>query len=98
MFRHVVLVKWKPEATEEQRAAVVSAVRSLPAKIPQIRQLSIGENAKIDKDTFDTVVVVDFGDANDYAIYRDHPDHRAVMERAVRPILATRAAIEYEVT
>ncbi len=97
MFRHAVMVKWKPEATVEQRTAALSGVQSLPHTIRQIRQLTIGENAGIDKDTYDAVVVVDFDDANDYAVYRDHPDHRALMETLLRPILASRAAIEYEV-
>ncbi len=91
------MVKWKPEATYEQRMAALSGVKALAHRIPQIRQLTIGENAAIDKDTFDIVVTVDFGDANDYVVYRDHPDHRALMETVLRPILAARAAIEHEV-
>jgi len=97
MFRHVVMVRWKPEATLDQRTAALSGVQSLPQRIPQIRRLTIDRNAAIDKDTFDVVVVVDFADANDYVVYRDHPDHRALMETVLRPILAARAAIEHEV-
>jgi len=74
----------------------VSGIRSLPHKIPQIRQFALGENARIDEDTFDLVVIADFDNAEGYAAYRDNPDHRALMENVIRPIVASRAAIEYE--
>ena len=98
MFRHVVMVKWKPEASKAQREAAVSGIRSLPHKISQIRQFSLGENAGIDKDAFDLVVVADFDNAEGYAAYRDNPDHGVLLQNVIRPIVATRAAIQYEAT
>ena len=97
MFRHVVMIKCKSEASKAQREAAVSGIRSLPHKIPQIRQFSLGENAGIDKDTFDLVLIADFDNAEGYAAYRDHPDHRTLLENVIRPIVAARAAIQYEV-
>ena len=97
MFRHVVLIKCKSEANKAQREAAVSGIRSLPYKIPQIRRFSVGENAEIDKDTFDLVVIADFDNAAGYVAYRDHPDHRTLLENTIRPIVSSRAAIQYEV-
>jgi len=54
-------------------------VRSLPDKIPENRKFVFSENAGIDKDTFDIVLVADFNSANDYLIYRDHPHHTIVL-------------------
>ena len=35
MFRHVVLLRWKPDATEAQRAAVVDGLEKLPGVDPR---------------------------------------------------------------
>ena len=39
---HVVVLKLKPEATAEDKAAILAGLRALPAKIPQIRGYSCG--------------------------------------------------------
>lgn len=41
-------------------------------------------------------MVADFVDRDDYLVYRDHPVHRAVIDECVKPIVAKRAAIQYE--
>lgn len=96
MFRHVVMLRFKPESSREQRDAAVSGMRSLPDKIPQIRRFVLGEDARVDDGTYDLVLVADFDSAEDYAIYRDHPDHRTLIETVTRPITSARAAVEHE--
>ena len=44
---------------------------------------------------YDLVVVADFDDVDGYLVYRDHPDHQAVIAEHIRPILADRAAVQY---
>ena len=92
MFRHVVLLRWIPEATPEQRSAVQSGLAALPDRIGEIRNYTIGIDARVNDGNFDLVVVADFDDADGYVVYRDHPDHVAVINRHIRPILADRAA------
>jgi hypothetical protein len=36
-FRHCVMFKWKPEATEPQKALVLTGLLGLPGAIPVIR-------------------------------------------------------------
>jgi len=96
MFRHVVLLRWKPEATPEQRAAVETGLAALPGLIPQIRAYTIGSDAHVNDGNYDLVVVADFDDVDGYLVYRDHPDHRAVIREHITPILAERAAIQHE--
>ena len=97
MFRHVVMMRWKPEATAGEKAAVVDGLRELPGLIREIRSYSIGTDAGINEGNFDLVVVADFDDAAGYVVYRDHPDHQAVIQVRIRPILAERAAVQYDV-
>jgi len=96
VFRHVVLLRWKPEATPEQRAAVATGLATLPGLIPQIRTYTIGSDARVNDGNYDLVVVADFDDVDGYLVYRDHPDHRAVIQEHITPILAERAAIQHE--
>ncbi|KAJ8597235.1 hypothetical protein M405DRAFT_804263 [Rhizopogon salebrosus TDB-379] len=42
-IHHIVLYKFKPEATPEQRQSVRNSVKALPSQIPSIQNLIIGE-------------------------------------------------------
>jgi hypothetical protein len=77
--------------------AVTEALAGLPARIPEIRDYRFGPDLGIDDGNHDYVVVADFESPEDYAVYRDHPAHRAVLADAIRPILASRAAAQYAI-
>ena len=98
MFRHVVMFKWKQDATNEQRAAAVAGLRSLPGHVPQVRSFVLGEDVKITEGTFDAVIVVDFDSADDYLLYRDHPHHRALVRDVTSPIIESRSVVQHELT
>jgi hypothetical protein len=95
MFRHVVLMRWKADATDAQRAAVVDGLQKLPDVIPELRSYSIGTDARVNEGNYDLAVVADCDDVDSYFVYRDHPDHQAVIAEHIRPILADRAALQY---
>jgi hypothetical protein len=50
----------------------------------------------VDPGGYEFAIVADFADRDGYLAYRDHPDHRAVVEQFIAPIVAERAAIQYE--
>jgi Stress responsive A/B Barrel Domain len=97
MFRHVVLFTWTPEATQEQQDALASELRKLPAAVDSIRAYHTGPDAGVNQGNFDFAVVAEFDDADGYRTYRDHPAHRAVIEQYLNPIVARRAAVQYEI-
>jgi Stress responsive A/B Barrel Domain len=97
-FRHVVMMRWTPEATEAQKAAVRAGLEELPGRIPEIRSYSLGTDARVTDGNFDFVVVADFDDVAGYLVYRDHPDHQAVIAEHIRPILADRAAVQHDLS
>ena len=39
MIRHVVLFRWTPDATQEQKQRVAAELRRLPALLPVLRAL-----------------------------------------------------------
>lgn len=98
MFRHVVVLTWVPEATAEQRRAVLEGLATLPAAIPEIRDYRFGEDAGLVPGNASLAVVADFDDAAGYQVYASHPEHLRVIAERIRPILAARTAVQYELT
>lgn len=97
MIRHVVLFSWKPEATAEQVKALGAELAKMPTAIGAIRAYKFGPDLGINPANSDYVVVADFDDAAGYVSYRDDPAHRELVARYVTPILASRAAIQFEI-
>jgi hypothetical protein len=97
MFRHVVLLTWVDTATAEERQAVVDGLESLAAVIPELRSYRVGVDAGlVAEGNSDLVAVADFDDIAGYIVYRDHPVHQEIIAKHIRPILASRAAIQHE--
>jgi hypothetical protein len=95
VFRHIALFRFVDDATDEQVAAVVEGLRSLPAQIPELVDYRVGPDAGITDGSYDFAVVADFAEEADFPRYRDHPAHQAVATGLVRPILADRATVQY---
>lgn len=97
MLRHVVVFRWHPGTTSEQVAAVTAALRALPAEIGELAAYHVGADAGINEGNHAYAVVADFATAEDYLAYRDHPAHQAVIRDLIAPLVAERAAVQYEV-
>ncbi|MCO6006514.1 Dabb family protein [Actinoallomurus purpureus] len=95
-FRHVVVFRWNESATDERRREVVGRLNALPGAIPEIAAYHVGGDAGLNDGNFDFAVVADFADRDAYVVYRDHPVHRAVIDEYIKPILAERAAVQYD--
>lgn len=96
MFRHVALFRWVPGTTAEQVRAVQEAMAALPAVIPEMRAYHTGADAGLAGGNWDYAVVADFDDAEGWRAYTDHPAHRRVGADLVGPLLAERAAVQYD--
>ncbi|HEX3491779.1 MAG TPA: Dabb family protein [Streptosporangiaceae bacterium] len=97
MFRHVVMFTWIPEATPDQKQRVLTELRTLPPLMAGMCAYHAGPDAGLAPGNFDFAVVADFDDADSYLAYREHPAHRAIIDERIRPIMAGRAAVQYEV-
>jgi hypothetical protein len=94
MIRHIVLFTWTEDATDEQKAAVTTELSKLPGVIPELRSYTVGADAGINQGNHAYGVVADFDSVDDYLVYRDNPQHQAVIAAHIKPILATRAAVQ----
>ena len=96
MIRHVVMMRFTDDTTEEQKEAVRAALHRLPDVIPEIRAYRFGDDLRLREDNYDFVVTADFDDVDSYLVYRDHPDHQKAIGEFIAPILKKRAAVQFE--
>ena len=96
MIRHIVLLNWTEDATAAQKAAVAKGLATLPALIPQIQGFALGTDLGLAGDNFEFSIVAEFDNIADYEVYRDHPEHHAIINEHILPIKAGRAATQYE--
>jgi len=97
MIRHIVLLKLQDTATDADRANILEGLATLPGLIPPLRSYVFGTDAGLAEGNADIAVVADFDDVAGYEAYRDHEAHQQVIAERIRPVLATRTAIQYEI-
>jgi len=95
MIRHVVVIRWKPEATEDQKALAATELARLPAIVPSVLGFAIGADAGISAGNADFAITADFEDEAGYLAYRDDPAHRAIVAGHITPIAAERTAVQF---
>ena len=98
MVRHVVLFRWVPEVVPAQVEALAAALAALPGQIPEIRSYQFGPDLGAATGNWDYAVTGEFASLDDQAAYRDHPAHVALLEQHIAPILAERAAVQFDIT
>jgi hypothetical protein len=97
MLRHIILLRWTPEATEDQKKAAEAGFHALPGAIAQIRGLTCGPDLGLSTGAHDFAAVLDFDDADGWRAYQGHPAHHRLVGDLVKPILAERAAVQFDV-
>src|SRR5680860_238522 len=82
LLRHVVLLKFKEEATPEDIARVEEAFGALQDKIPEIKGYEWGINNSPEglNKGFTHCFLVTFESEADREVYLPHPDHKAFVE------------------
>jgi hypothetical protein len=75
---------------------VAAELRRLPSVVPSLRAYHLGTDLGINPGNFEFAVAADFDDADGYLAYRDHPEHRAIVAEFIQPVVAERAAVQYE--
>jgi hypothetical protein len=85
MIRHIVLLRFRPEITIDQRNAIYSELASLKSVVPGMLAMSYGPNVSPEgKDKgFANGFSMDFIDEAARDAYLIHPDHQAAGGRLV---------------
>ena len=95
MIRHVVTFTWAPTASREQIAATIEALRGLRHEVGGMSYLVVAEDAGLSEGNASAVLIADFPDAEAFYRYAQDPVHLSVIAEFVRPILHSRAAVQY---
>jgi Stress responsive A/B Barrel Domain len=94
----MVMFRWTPDATREQKERVKEELGRLPGLIPQVRAYHIGEDLGLAGDiNFDFAVAADFDDLAGYLAYRENAEHQKIVETFIQPIVGARGAVQYEI-
>ncbi len=98
MINHIVLFKFKPDATEAQVESVYDGILGLKNSIYGIKSVAIGKNISAENKNkgFSHGFVMQFEDASCRDIYLWHPEHRWVVEECLLPIKEDVLVFDYE--
>jgi hypothetical protein len=97
MIRHVVVFTWSESADPGRRKGAVEALRRLPEDVGGMTAMTVAEDAGLTAGNAHAVLIADFPDAEAFSRYASDPVHQAVIAEHVRPILASRSAVQVEV-
>jgi hypothetical protein len=97
MLRHVVIFTWTPDTDPDTRAATVAALRTLPEVVGGMTAFAVGPDAGLADGNAHAALVADFPDEDAYRTYAADPRHLAIIAEHVKPNLASRSAVQYQV-
>lgn len=84
MIKHVVMIKLKdyPAAMERKMKMdnIKAELEALPNKISEIKSYEVGLNVAVSPTAYDIVLISEFENMKDLMIYREHPEHKRVVE------------------
>jgi len=96
VLTHIVLWTFSETVPDAEREGILAALRALPAAIPAIRSLQVGENRSPARAHGYTHVLVEtFDDRDGLAAYGSHPAHLPVLDR-MRAATAQLLAVDLE--
>jgi len=79
MIKHVVFMEFKPGVSDEQIEDLQNRLRSLPGKIPEIKEYAFGRDVLRSERSMDFALVSAFTDLEALKRYSEHPDHQSVL-------------------
>jgi hypothetical protein len=96
VVEHIVLFKWKPDASPEAINTAMDGLRGLKALLPEIVHLTAGENFTQRSQGFTHGLVVRFNDKAGLDSYGPSDAHQYVVQNLINPIRADVLALDYE--
>ena len=95
MLTHIVVWKYKPEVSEEQRRDHVERLQRLDGLIPEIQSFAVGADVLGLPRSYHTGLVAVFQDRAGLEAYDAHPEHQAVAQLG-RTISEHVASVDFE--
>ena len=80
MFIHIFGFRWKPEATEVDKARAAEEILAFRSTIPGLIEVSVGPNVSPRGQGYAFAGLMMFTDKAACDAYSTHPSHRALLE------------------
>ena len=96
MIRHVVVFTWSDAADADRRTATVEALRGLREDVGGMTSFVVADDAGLTEGNAHHVLIADFPDVEAFRRYQQDPVHLAVIAEHVRPWLAQRSSVQYQ--
>jgi hypothetical protein len=98
MIRSILVIKFKPEATDGQIAAFADAMAAIPFERRRSFEFHLSARLASDPgDSMDALTISDFDDEEAYQAWLDDADHHRVRSEFLDPIRERRDRFLYEV-
>lgn len=97
MITHVVMMKFKPDVTQEQIDELETLLDGLPDRIQEIQSYDFGRDVVRSARSWDFALVSVFANLDTLKHYQAHPDHQVVLKK-LGGMCAQIAAVDYENT
>lgn len=94
MVKHVVM--WRlHKNNSENRSMIKDLLSKLPALIPELRSLEVGEDFNRGPVAFDLVLITGHADKAGLEKYQKHPEHVSVAKR-ITELAKDRVVVDFE--
>ena len=95
MIRHIVLFKFKSQASQDERSALAAQLESLKQEIGNIRSLKVAWDVGKKPNSYDLALDSTFDTMEDVEEYAVHPSHVKVLE-TVKQVCESTVKVDYE--
>jgi hypothetical protein len=93
-IRHLVVLEWDSNVDASHIERFTNALADLPALIDEIRTYEFGPDLGLTAGNGHFAILASFDDVAAYEVYRDHPEHRRVIEQFIAGRIASRSAAQ----
>ena len=97
MIQHIVLLKWKPDTSEEQILAAFRNAEHLPNQVPGVDSLTIGRTRVKHDHGYTHALIVRLADERALQQYLEHPLRKRYIAEHLAPLEEERIEIDVPV-
>lgn len=100
-FTHVVTFAWADDSDAARDPAIVDGIATAlrafvdDADLAGLRSWTCGRDAGLATGNGDFAVVAVFDDVDAYVAYRDHPEHRRIIDEQIAHRVGRRSAVQF---
>lgn len=93
MVTHMVLFRFRPTASPEERQSLLDELAGFPAEFPAMRDFTLGTNRSRRDDRFTHAFCIRFDSQRELDEYLDSERHETFVAERWRPIIEERAIV-----